>query len=763
MRRLAALAIVAVIAIIAGGYSWRNFEVSTDLASLVPSEGEQHRIAQALSSSSLANMLVFTVAGDNLDATTTATRELADLLRSSGVLTALQAGPGDLNTADTYQVLFANRIGLVPTRAWTLDELTLAARNLKRRLSGPSGPFIRMTATSDPLGLYPLLAGELKQSTAVKPAGQVWLTQDERYGVITARVAENSNSNGAVEEIERIIDQFVTARSGAIEVEWTGVHRFSHFARQSIQSDVQRITGVVTLAITALYLLAFRKLSYLAIGLAPTALAIVCGLAVTLRVFGVVHGVALAFGATLLGVSIDYATHFLTHLVVTKRSPHHTMKMIRPSLALGAATTVAGFAGLSVMQIQAFQQIAVFSAVGIIVALMATVLLLPEIVNRPDPNASTFAPLGTLGHWLATSTLARNAAKASAVASVFLVGLGAFTFTWTDDVTALNTASPAIVGESERVQTRIGTGDAGKFVVALGDSVEGALQANDAVAVTLSSMVADGELRGYQSVSRILPSAKTQTERHEALAKDAGLRARFAEAFTEEGFVPETFQPFFDAISEETPPLRPEDLEGTPLGDVLAPFFLVTAGEVGIVTSLAGVSDADRLAAKLEHDEVHAAYIDQEELAKRAYGYARRRALLMLGIGLLCVFGLVAARYRNLRVAMRLMMFPSLAGAVSLAVWGLAVGAANITHVVALLLVLSVGVDYAVFVNESRHDDQSREATSASIVICFLTTLIAFGALGFSQNLALRSLGVTIAIGVTVAAILAPLSVRAPS
>jgi predicted exporter len=76
-------------------------------------------------------------------------------------------------------------------------------------------------------------------------------------------------------------------------------------------------------------------------------------------------------------------------------------------------------------------------------------------------------------------------------------------------------------------------------------------------------------------------------------------------------------------------------------------------------------------------------------------------------------------------------------------------------------LVLSVGVDYTIFVNESHHNELSREATSASILICFLTTLVAFGALGFSVSPVLRSLGGTIAVGVAVAAILAPLSVRA--
>jgi predicted exporter len=761
MRRLAALAIMAAAAVTASGYSWKNLEISTDLGSLLSSEGEQHRIARALSSSGLADMVVFTVAGDTVDTTVSATLALADRLRSSGALTAVQAGPDDLKPAELYQALFASRIGLAPTREWTADELRLAARDLKRRLSLPTGSFARMMASSDPLGLYFLATAELKQNAVVEPVGKAWLTRDERYGVITSRVAEPSNADAAVEEIEEIISHFAVARGPSIEIEWTGVHRFSHFARQHIRADVQRITLLVTLAIIALYLLAFRKVRYLGIGVAPTALGLICALAVTLRVFGAVHGVALAFGATLLGISIDFATHFLAHLVVTGRKPHAAMRVIRPSLALGAATTVAGFAGLAALRIEVFQQIAVFSAVGILVALAVTVFLLPNLLKAHELPSPATSPLRALGRHMANSAGARTFAKAVAVISVVLATVGIFRLSWTDDVMALNTVSQVIVDESDRIRQRLGSGDVGRFVVAHGKSDEEALQANDAVAQALSRLVRDGELGGYQSVSRILPSARTQRQRHEALATDVALRARFEKVFAEEGFVPGTFQPFFAELSGERAPLRLEDLEGTPLGDLLTPFVVGMDGEVGIVTSLTGVRDGVELAAKLEHDGVPATYIDQEALMEEAYGHARRRSLSMLVIGLFFVLALVGVRYRSFDTAVRLVAFPALAGAVSLAAWGLAGSPANIMHVVAVLLVLSVGVDYTIFVNESHHDELSREATSASVLICFLTTLVAFGALAFSVSPVLRSLGVTIALGVAIAAVLAPLSVRA--
>ncbi|MBT8469336.1 MAG: hypothetical protein KJN97_11365, partial [Deltaproteobacteria bacterium] len=432
MRRIAALAAILGVAIAAGGYVSRNFEVTTDLASLVTSEGQQHRLAHALSSSALGDVLVFTVRGDTPEATQAGTRALAAQLRTSGLLSAVHAGPPDLKPSDTHEVLFANRVGLVPTREWTNENLTLAARGLKRRLSMPTGSFTRMMSTRDPLGLYFLVAAELQQNATLRAAGDVWLSQDERYGVITARVRQDADPNAAVDEIQRTLKQFVTTQAGAPSVEWTGVHRFSHFARTHIRADIERITFFVSLAIVALYLLAFRRLSYLAIGFAPTALALVCGLAVTLAVFGVIHGVALAFGATLLGISIDFATHFLTHLVVSTRTPVEVMKIVRPSLGLGAATTLVGFAGLGTMQIKAFQQIAVFSAVGIIVALMATIFLLPAIVQTPKTTSSFRSPLRTLGHVLATSNRARIAAQITSIGSIALVGAGLFAFEWTD-------------------------------------------------------------------------------------------------------------------------------------------------------------------------------------------------------------------------------------------------------------------------------------------------------------------------------------------
>jgi predicted exporter len=80
----------------------------------------------------------------------------------------------------------------------------------------------------------------------------------------------------------------------------------------------------------------------------------------------------------------------------------------------------------------------------------------------------------------------------------------------------------------------------------------------------------------------------------------------------------------------------------------------------------------------------------------------------------------------------------------------------NLLHVVCVLLVLSMGVDYGVFLVESRTHPQQVAATVLSLLACCLSTVLAFGLLAMSSNPALRAIGLTTGLGVLASLVLAP-------
>jgi predicted exporter len=83
-------------------------------------------------------------------------------------------------------------------------------------------------------------------------------------------------------------------------------------------------------------------------------------------------------------------------------------------------------------------------------------------------------------------------------------------------------------------------------------------------------------------------------------------------------------------------------------------------------------------------------------------------------------------------------------------------GDIGLLHVVALLLVLSMGVDYGVFLAETRDDPEGFAATVLSVLIACLSTVLAFGLLAMSASPALRAIGLTVGLGVLLSLVLAP-------
>jgi predicted exporter len=73
---------------------------------------------------------------------------------------------------------------------------------------------------------------------------------------------------------------------------------------------------------------------------------------------------------------------------------------------------------------------------------------------------------------------------------------------------------------------------------------------------------------------------------------------------------------------------------------------------------------------------------------------------------------------------------------------------------VALLLVLGLGLDYALFLSRAE-DSAERKASHHAVLACVVSTTVTFGILGGSDIPVLRFLGLTVAIGSAISFVLA--------
>jgi len=144
----------------------------------------------------------------------------------------------------------------------------------------------------------------------------------------------------------------------------------------------------------------------------------------------------------------------------------------------------------------------------------------------------------------------------------------------------------------------------------------------------------------------------------------------------------------------------------------------------------------------------------------RLFADYRRYAIVLLALSALLMYPLLAWRYglgRGIRV-----LAPSLA-AVTLAPPLAALAGVTFTffNAMALVLVLSVGVDYSVFCNET--SGARKPVTTLAIALATLSTILSFGMLALSRVFAVHAFGITMLIGIFLAFLFAPAAGAAAS
>jgi predicted exporter len=756
-ERVVALSFLVLVGV-AGGVGIERLSVSTRITHFLPG-GEESREAQlskVMSETELVRTIIVTVETGERAASAAAVRDLGDRIGAIDGVAWVRSGAGADLEAAVRDLYFPRRSYFLSDGALDLSDAALAerARELKRQLASPASPMIRPTVTEDPLLSF---LGQLRRMQAARVGDLdledgAFVTRDGRHGV-SFLVTEGSPFTGQGPFLERLFETFEAAKRAhpsIVRIEVSAVHRFAIDAEASIKADIARISTISTLLMIGLFLLVFRSLRALLLTYLPVVAGMLASVAVCSAVFPSIHAITLAFGCSMMGVGIDYPIHLVNHHTATGEDRSSTLRAVWPGLLLGALTTIAGLLGLAWTTLPGIQEIAVFSVVGVAAALVTTRIVVPAfMVDRAKPVPFQLRLATVLGRWLDAAVARRGLVMIAWVPAVVIGALGYARLGWKDQLSALNHMDPALLAEDERVRGRVSRMEAGQIVAVIGEDDEDALDKNDRVHRILEE---GGHVESFRSIHPFLWSKRLQMENLERLRAAA---PRVAPAFEAEGFQAGAFQPFLASLTSTAAPLDYRDLEGSPLGSLVRPFRAELGGEVVLLTFIRGVKDREALERSLAQVE-DAFFFDQHRFLADAYGRYRRKTMELMVIGLVAVFALVLARYRRLRLSFAAFIPSLIAAASTLGFLGLLGMEANLMHVVALLLVLSMGVDYGIFMVEHRSPGPARDATLVSIAVASLTTVFSFGMLALSDNPALRALGVAVSIGDVVALVLAP-------
>jgi predicted exporter len=472
-------------------------------------------------------------------------------------------------------------------------------------------------------------------------------------------------------------------------------------------------------------------------------------------VFGHVHSLTLALGASLIGICVDYPIHVMVHGAKHQTPLPVIVRLLRPSLLMGGLTTIIGYLALGLTGFPGFEQIAVFALFSIAASLALTVWLLPALLARTVLHV---AHLPGIAGWVAFCERNRKRLLVLFALMTLAALLLLPQLRWMEDMQKLAMNMDLLKQQDTTVRSHFSGIEPGRFVLIQADNLQTALQRSEAAERRLQILKQQGVLSDYQGLFPWLVSEQLQNQNAKVYANavTASLQAHWQTALQHTGLAVDKLG---NLINPTSVPLSAETQLNSPVSQVLAGRLLETQQGVTLVLWL-GKHEADRLTAGLQGLE-GVRYFSQKQQLNRLAAQYRDSSLQMLAIGMGIMGLFIWLQQRKLSRSL-LTLLPSLAAVLFIfAGWALIGEELSFLHIIGLLLAVSLCVDYGIFFMENRASDT--DVTYHAIASSTLTTLASFGALGLGKTPILPILALSVSLGVSVGFLLCPLLIAKPA
>jgi len=629
------------------------------------------------------------------------------------------------------------------------DGLHAALAALGARARRPDDQFTGSAARRDPLGLAALavadaiggIAGPGPAHLPAAPAADgVVVHADGRHALLLLAVdfPPDDLARGRA-----LLDTCATAaaEAGAAGVVFEVIGGYRHFRENldGIQSDLWASLPVSLIAIAVLLASLVRSTRALIAVHLPMLLSLAAAVALLVIAGRSVPTMMIGFAAAFLGISVENSIHMA---MAVQRGDQH---LVRKPLLVSYLTTAVAFAVLIGSTVPALRWLGLLVAVGLLVALSASLWLVPLLVERRPQPPPWQALSRHLLAW-AEGPARPRWALALVISTLTLPGLFALPvfghrgLVVLDDLRRMDGSRPETWAALADFQTRWGGFEASDFLVAADAEVEVALAR---VAAARQRLDLPPSL-----VERLLPAAPQRRARlagwNALWTQRPAFAAEFAASARARGLRPAAFTEALAryAPADEASGPQLADWKDTPIGDVLTGMVHRRGDGLWQVAAPLSGADAESIAQRLTAaDGVWVA--SRTRLARHLVTVVREdlagRFLVMGATMALLVF----IAERRLRTTLAVLLPPALAlgWTFGLLAW-FGVPLTPFSVIVAAF-VAGIGLDGAIFLADPEH----RAAALPPVLACSATATIGVGSLTWADNPLLANAGCASLIG----------------
>ena len=648
------------------------------------------------------------------------------------------------------------------------DSVTKITKNNYKTLISPSGFVTKEIILKDPLGLSIIALKKLQQLTFgdefILQNGFL-LSKDKKHILLfitpTHKSSETAENAVFAKQLYQLRDQLNSEYKNTVSSEYFGGALIAVANAKQIKGDIQLTVSIAMCILLVILIVFYKKITLPLILFIPTVFGGLLAVAILFIIRTKISAISLGIGSVLLGVTLDYSLHVLTHI----RNNNDTKGLyheISEPILMSSLTTALAFLCLLFLNSQALQDLGVFAAVSVIGSSIFALIFIPQVYKskKIDIQKRTFIDS------IANIDMHKNRWLIGSLILLFCISF--FTYNkvgFNNDLSKLNYEPPEIIAAQKRLDALTNIASKSVYLASYSENEQQALQANDSVFIKLSKLKASNNIIDFSSIGAILQSEKEQskhiknwnnfwTEKRKATLKD-----NLIESGSSLGFKPTTFQAFYKHLDSKFSTLSVTDFKS--LNAVNIDDYISTKDNFTTVTSLVKLSDeqSKKLISTFEKTP-QTLVIDRKQMNETFLGNLKNDFNRLVGYSLIVVLLILLIFYRSFSLMLVTSIPIALTWLLTIGIMGLIGIEFNIFNIIISTFIFGLGIDYSIFITngllrEYQIGEHIIATNKTSIILSVITTILGVGVLIFAKHPALYTISVVSIIGIISASLMA--------
>jgi predicted exporter len=665
--------------------------VIADLGAFLPPSATptQQLLLEQMRSGVASRILLVALGGAPQDRLAAASRSSAAELRSSGLFASVQNGAEEGLRADR-EAFMNYRYVLSPALAaerFSAPALREALESALGELATQAGSATRSLLPRDPTGELRRIVERLPAAAPAQREG-VWFSADGARALLVAET--HAGGFDAVGQQKAIDTVRASVRDPSLKLEVSGAGVFAAASRAAIEREAWLLSLVSGALIVLLLLRVYRRPRLVALCFVPVVSGLAVGTAAVSLAFGNVHAITLGFGATLIGEAVDYPSYVCLN-AAPGESLRRALERILPTLRLAVLTTVLGGLTMLLSSFAGLAQLGLLTMSGVLVAGLVTRDVVPALAGQLPVTTRIHA----VSFWI--QDLIVRVRRFAPLLWILAAGAAAVLYVnkdklWEDDLQAMNPVPEHLKAVDRELRRELGAPDVRHLLLVRAPGREAALERAEALEGRLDALVRRGAIRGYDLATRYVPSLAEQKRRLAALPEGPILRMNLEKALHGLPFKKDAFEPFLRDVEESRRrgPVAAADLRGSLLGMKFDTLLVPMDAEWAVLVPLYGVADARPLAGEAD-------LLDLKAESERLLAGYRLEALRLSALAMAAIVAALALGLRRARAVLQVVLPVALALLLTAAALQLAGQRLTVFHLIAMLLVMGIGLNYSLF------------------------------------------------------------------